>query len=132
MAYIIDADWVIEASKGNPFIVSAVERLSDGPIALSWLTAAEVYEIAYNSPNPDAYVRRLDAFMDRHLMIGVDRRIALNFAEIRAFLRRCGQMISDMDIVVAATALSYDLTVLTFNTRHFERIPDLRIYRSGP
>ncbi|CAN5276959.1 hypothetical protein BH23CHL1_BH23CHL1_03280 [soil metagenome] len=38
-------------------------------------------------------------------------------------------MISGIDILLAATALDRDLTVLTVNLRHFERIPDLRIYR---
>jgi tRNA(fMet)-specific endonuclease VapC len=52
----------------------------------------------------------------------------LRFAELRAFLRRRGGLISDFDIIIAATALHYDLTVLTFNVRHFQRIPDLRIY----
>ncbi len=31
----------------------------------------------------------------------------------------------------AAIALHYDLTLLTFNIRRFERIPDLRTYQLG-
>ena len=64
-------------------------------------------------------------------MIGLDELIAERFAEIRSLLRRQGQLISDFDILLAATALARDLTVLTYNSRHFERIPDLRIYRAG-
>jgi tRNA(fMet)-specific endonuclease VapC len=36
-------------------------------------------------------------------------------------------MIGDSDIWIAATALQYDLTLLTNNRRHFERIDGLRI-----
>jgi predicted nucleic acid-binding protein len=54
--------------------------------------------------------------------------IAERCGEIRAHLRRRGQPISDFDAVIAATALHYNLTLLTFNRRHFERIPDLRLY----
>ncbi len=50
------------------------------------------------------------------------------FAEIRALLRRRGELISDFDILLGATALHHDLTVLTYNKRHFERIPDLKLY----
>ena len=50
------------------------------------------------------------------------------FARIRAALRRRGQMISDFDILIASTALQYELTLLTRNTRHFARIPNLRLY----
>ena len=37
-------------------------------------------------------------------------------------------MIENVDLLIAATALVHDLTLLTFNRRHFERIPDLRLY----
>jgi predicted nucleic acid-binding protein len=51
------------------------------------------------------------------------------FASLRASLRRRGELIPDFDIVIAATALVYDLTLLTYNLRHFSRIPDLRIHQ---
>lgn len=40
-------------------------------------------------------------------------------------------MISDFDTLLAATALEYDLAVLTFNIEHFQRIPDLRLYSAN-
>jgi len=51
------------------------------------------------------------------------------FAEIRSLLRRQGQLIADFDLLIAATALYYDLTLLTYNVRHFEQIPDLKYYK---
>jgi len=53
------------------------------------------------------------------------------FAEIRAYLRRGGELISDFDILIGATAVFYDLTVLTYNMRHFKRIPDLKLYQAA-
>ncbi len=50
------------------------------------------------------------------------------FAVLRADLRRRGQLIPDLDLLIAATALSHDLALLTRNVRHFARIPGLRIY----
>lgn len=32
---------------------------------------------------------------------------------------------------ISPTALHYDLTLLTFNSRHFQRIPDLTLYTSN-
>lgn len=51
------------------------------------------------------------------------------FAETRASLRGRGQLIPDFDMLIASTALHHDLTILTFNLRHFQRIPDLEIYQ---
>ncbi len=51
------------------------------------------------------------------------------FAELRARLRQQGQLIPDLDLIVGATALVHELTVLTFNVRHLGRIPGIHIYR---
>jgi predicted nucleic acid-binding protein len=48
------------------------------------------------------------------------------FAETRAYLRKRGEGIPDFDLLIAATALHHDLTLLTFNLRHFGRVPDLK------
>ena len=52
-----------------------------------------------------------------------------SFAHIRGELRARGQIIGDADILIAATALDNDLTLVTQNTRHFSRIPNLRLYQ---
>ena len=36
-------------------------------------------------------------------------------------------MIGDLDLLIGATALRYDLTLLTNNRRHFERISSLGV-----
>jgi tRNA(fMet)-specific endonuclease VapC len=48
-------------------------------------------------------------------------------AEIYADLHRSGRLISDADILIAATALTHDLTLVTENAGHFERIAGLRV-----
>jgi tRNA(fMet)-specific endonuclease VapC len=62
-------------------------------------------------------------------VIPVTEPIAVRFVEIRALLTRQGELISDFDMLIGATALHYNLTVLTFNLRHFSRIPDLNLYQ---
>ena len=42
-------------------------------------------------------------------------------------LEKQGQKIGDMDMLIAATALDEDLILVTGNTDHFSRVPDLRI-----
>lgn len=52
---------------------------------------------------------------------------AAQYARIRHELTQQGQLISDMDLMIAATAISNRLTVATLNVRHFNRIRDLRV-----
>jgi len=48
-------------------------------------------------------------------------------ASIHAELTRSGKLIGINDIYIAATAIRYDLTLVTKNKMHFRRIPKLNI-----
>ncbi len=53
------------------------------------------------------------------------------FALIRGSLsKKVQQQVGDMDILIAATALQHDLTLLTRNLKDFRHIPDLKLYHS--
>jgi predicted nucleic acid-binding protein len=49
----------------------------------------------------------------------------------RAALRQQGLLIPDMDLLIAATALEHDLTLVTRNQRHFVRLPGLQMQEQG-
>jgi predicted nucleic acid-binding protein len=52
------------------------------------------------------------------------------FAQVRGSLpRQIRQQIGDMDILIAATCLEHDLTLLTRNRKDFQKIPSLKLYR---
>jgi tRNA(fMet)-specific endonuclease VapC len=46
---------------------------------------------------------------------------------IKAELRRTGQPIGDLDLLIASVAMSRNLKVVTNNLRHFERIPEIAL-----
>ncbi len=130
--YLIDADWTIDALARAPR-VRALDSLLEVGVAISCITIGELYEGAYRrSPHPQERIATYRAFLARFEKLPVDEPIAERFAELRAALRRRGELISDFDIILAAIALEYDLEVLTFNVPHFRRIPNLRIYQPSP
>jgi tRNA(fMet)-specific endonuclease VapC len=53
--------------------------------------------------------------------------IIVQAAELYALLYQAGQLISDADILIAATALKHNLVMVTENVHHFRRIPGLAI-----
>lgn len=129
MPYIIDADFAIQALAGRSPAAAAVRDLSSTGISISFVTLGEIYEGAFNSPNPQPRLDTFRRFLSAFDILNLNDPIMERFAEIRALLRRRGEIISDFDIIIGATALHYDLTVLTFNLRHLQRIPDLRVYQ---
>jgi predicted nucleic acid-binding protein len=129
MGYILDADWVINALAGKQRADTLLQKLAPTGITISWITVGEIYDTAFAYANPDAHLAAFRQFLSPYQVVGVHDPIMERFAEIRSFLRRRGQLISDFDILLGATALHYDLTVLTFNRKHFARIPDLVLYQ---
>lgn len=130
--YLLDADWVIQALANRQPALRILDNLAESPIYVSYVTVAEVYERAFTTVNPQAHLLNFRQFLSPYRMLTLTDPIVERFAEVRSFLRRRGQLIADFDILVGATALHHELTVLTFNRRDFQRIPDLKLYQPGP
>ena len=80
-----------------------------------------------NSNNPVRDERDLTDFLRRYRIIDLDVHIYRIFGLERARLRAAGTLIPDMDLLIGATTLRHNLTLLNNNRRHFERLPGLAI-----
>lgn len=127
MRYLVDSDWLIDAATGRPRAQQTLARLSDNELAVSIIAVAEVYEGAFGTPDPQVTLAGLRAFLSEFVILPLTDPIAARFAGLRAALRQQGQLIPDMDLFIAATALEEELTLVTRNVRHFHRIPELRL-----
>lgn len=54
-------------------------------------------------------------------ILDLDVNVAFSWGLLRHELERAGAPYSPVDAIIAATAIRYDLTVVTRNVRHFER-----------
>ena len=129
MRYLVDTDWLIDAAIGRPRAQHLLERLSDEGLAVSIIAVAEVYEGAFGTPDPQATLAGLRVFLSDFAILPVTDPIVEHFARLRASLRRHGQLIPDMDLLIAATAITEDLALVTRHVRHFARFPDLQLYQ---
>jgi tRNA(fMet)-specific endonuclease VapC len=62
-----------------------------------------------------------------HAVLPFDARAAEAYGPLRADLERKGQRLDGPDLRIASIVLSRDLTLVTGNARHFERVPGLRV-----
>ena len=62
-------------------------------------------------------------------VLSITEKAARIFGEVRALLRKKGEIVEDLDILIAATCLAENLTLVTLKHRHFQRIPKLKIYK---
>lgn len=131
LRYLVDSDWLIDALHGLQGATEALERLSGRGLAVSIITIGELYEGAYLAPDPEAHLRGLRQFLSGFVVLTLTETIMAIFARERARLRRSGNRIPDLDLLIASTALQYDLTLLTRNRKDFspDRFPSLRVYQ---
>ncbi|MGH2365182.1 MAG: type II toxin-antitoxin system VapC family toxin [Chloroflexota bacterium] len=129
MKYLLDSDWIIDVLAGIPSAVEVLDGLVDDGAAISLISVGELFEGAFGFPDPDSHLSRFRQFIAGYDLLGFSERVMERFARIRNDLRRRGQLIPDMDLLIAATAIEHALTLLTRNIRHFSRIPELQIYR---
>lgn len=68
-----------------------------------------------------------DTFCISNIIIPISEACVVEASEIYAILRRNGDLIGDADILIAATAITENLVLVTNNERHFSRINGLRV-----
>jgi tRNA(fMet)-specific endonuclease VapC len=127
VAYLLDTDRVIHHLNGHAAIIQRLQAPQPAGLGLSVVALAEVYEGVYYSRHPDQSEQGLNDFLESVTLIGIDEETAKIVGRERGRLRAEGMLIGDLDLLIAATALQYDLTLLTNNRRHFGRIAGLRI-----
>lgn len=125
--YLLDTDWIIQALNNRQPAARTLQQLEGSPIFVSYVSAGEVYERAFETDDPQAHLITFRQFLSSYRLLTIDDPIMERFAKLRSFLRRHGLLIPDFDILIGATALHHDLTLLTFNRRHFERMRGLRL-----
>ncbi len=129
MSYLVDSDYVVDYLKGRPAAIAVLDTLLPQGLAISIITYAEVYEGIYYGHTPQAYQRIFRRFLKGTQVLGISRAVAEEFAILHGQLRGQGLLIPHPDLFIAATALHHNLTVVTRNIRHFDRIPDLTLYQ---
>lgn len=128
MKYLIDTDWLISLLRDRKPFVEQLQIFEPEGLALSIITVAELYEGVPFSRDPDATRTAIEAILDRFPILGLDREAAQLFGDLRARLRHQGNLIPDLDLLIAATAIRFDLILCSQNVGHFERIPELQLF----
>ena len=124
---LLDTDTLSEIMKGRNSNVEqkAIQYLkTHGQFRISVITR---YEILRGLKAKQA-LRQIAIFEDRcnkSYVYPLTDDIAVQASDIYAYLHKQGLLISDADILIAATALVHNLTLITGNIEHFSRIPNL-------
>lgn len=95
-------------------------------IYISEITIAELKFGVENSQNIHKNRRALEKFLTGVGVIPIFQVLDI-YAREKARLRRKGTPIDDFDLLIGSTAVSYDMVMVSNNSKHFERIDGIQL-----
>jgi tRNA(fMet)-specific endonuclease VapC len=128
MKYLLDTNVCIIYLKGRN--LNLKQRLDAVPIeeiVVCSVVKAELCFGAMKSANPERNFALQQAFLNQFVSLPFDDLAATTFGTVRAQLEMRGTPIGAYDLQIAAIALANNLTLITHNTREFERVDGLQL-----
>ena len=128
MRYMLDTNIVAYAKNSRPEVVyERMSRFDPEDLCVSVITLAELEYGVFNSSNPERNQLALTLFLANIEVVPFNDDAAVEYGRIRADLKRKGTPIGANDLMIAAHAKSLGVTLVTNNTREFERVEGLML-----
>ena len=126
--YLLDTNACIAVLNGSSQpLIARLRNHNPGDILLCSIVKAELRYGAYHSSRVAENLRLLDSFFEPFNSIPFDDECCDAYGRIRSDLARIGKPIGPNDLLIAATAIANDLTLVTANTDEFGRVPGLSV-----
>jgi tRNA(fMet)-specific endonuclease VapC len=128
MDYLLDSNACITYLNGrSPELKQRLESHNPENIYVCSIVKAELYYGAMRTRNPIETLQAQKEFLNNFSSLAFNDEAAEHYGKIRATLAAKGQMIGPNDLLIAAIALANQVTLVTHNTREFNRVSGLII-----
>lgn len=128
MTYLLDTNACIRVLNGSSEpLIARLRRSAPSEIRISSITRAELLYGARRSARVAENLRLLAAFFAPLVSLPFDDACAEQYGALRASLSAAGRPIGPNDLLIAATALAHNLTLVTHNLREFSRVTGLKV-----
>jgi tRNA(fMet)-specific endonuclease VapC len=111
----------------SPSLKKRLEATDEHQIVVCSIVKAELHYGALRSNDPPKTLQKVEAFLARFVSFPFDDAAVRAYGEIRAVLAAAGQSIGPNDTLIAAIAVTNDVTLVTHNTSEFKRVPGLKL-----
>ncbi|MCX7061612.1 MAG: type II toxin-antitoxin system VapC family toxin [Gammaproteobacteria bacterium] len=128
MSFLLDTNICIYLlNDRRPEAIEIARRFVAADCMLSVMTELELEVGRIKSQRGPRYEATLAHFLGSLTVLPLTREDARRAAGLRAVLETKGTPIGPYDLLIAAQALSRDLTVVTNNETEFRRVPGLKL-----
>lgn len=127
MKYILDTDTLIYFLKGKRAVVEKMSVIEGADLSTTIINKTELLYGAFNSEQKEQNLEKVHAFLGEIKILDFPHAASFLFAEHKAYLKKQGNLLADMDLMIASIVLSHDGILVTNNVRHFQKIKKLKI-----
>ncbi len=124
--YLLDTNICIYYIKGLYDLKSKFEDIGPENCFISEITLAELKFGVAKSQAKEKNQKALENFLSGVQILPIYPALDVYAAE-KAQLQKSGKIIDDFDLLIGATAVTFDLTMVTNNTSHFSRLTDIKL-----
>ncbi|MBS3770992.1 MAG: type II toxin-antitoxin system VapC family toxin [Bacteroidales bacterium] len=125
---LIDTDILSYYFKGERNVLRNFEKYLE-TFEIIELSIITYYEILSGLQAKNAF-RQLEIFEEfakDNIVIPLTENSCKISAELYSNLKQKGELIDDIDLLIAGIAIENEMTIVTNNEKHFQRIPGLKI-----
>ena len=126
--YMLDTNICIYIQRQKPEkLLVRFQKLEPGEASISVITWGELLYGAEKSKQRQRVLHLLEEFRSFIPVLEMHQRAGSEYGFIRASLESAGTPIGNNDLWIAAHAKAAAITLVTNNTREFDRVPDLKV-----
>jgi predicted nucleic acid-binding protein len=126
MSFLLDSDTCSAYLRRNAFIESRFLQYG-GRLHVSVITSGELLAWGFRSAAPPSRLATVKKLLGIVRIHDIENTVIERWALIRAYQLDIGKQSPRLDLLIAATALVHNLTLVTHNTKDFANIPSLQI-----
>ncbi|MHB8586404.1 MAG: PIN domain-containing protein [Thermoplasmatota archaeon] len=126
---ILDTTVLVDLLRNDPATKRRILELEQSGEPL-WIPTPAIFELAEGAERSDRTSeerKKIAEVLSGYTVLPLAAPSALRAGEVSGLLIRRGEMIDPIDAQIAGIALEENQPVLTKNTRHFGRVPNLDI-----
>ena len=123
--FLIDTNILSYFVKGNSGVENSFIKHSES-IFLCSIVQSECF-FGAKKANKTSLVSVYDTIFATYPVLAYDAKTAEIFIDLKVDLSNKGTIVEDFDLMIAAIALANDLTLVTANTKHFQRVEGLKV-----
>lgn len=126
MRYLLDTDMLISFLKDKDHVAEKIDHVRIENCYVSEISIIELTYGAYNSEKNQKHLGEVNLVENLFEVVPLYSAIDI-FAREKVRLRKEGNLIPDFDLIIGCSAVANNMTMVTNNVKHLERVKGIKI-----